>query len=267
MLILRSLAFNFAFYANTIVQMILWTPYYFLAPRPKAWFIPKFWARSNIWLLGAIAGTKSRYEGLENLPDGPFILAPKHQSTWDTLALFPFLKDPVYILKRELMWIPLFGWYVGKMKMIPIDRGARSVALKKAMAISRERMADGRQLIIYPEGTRRPSGAEPVYKWGIVEIYSQLGVPVVPVVHHAGLFWPRRRFHKYPGTLVARFLPPIEPGLGKQEFLDRLIAETEAASDKLLIETATGPDAPPLPETARKRLVELGVDVSGMKSV
>ncbi len=263
MLILRSLAYKIAFYANTVLQMIFWTPYYFLAPRLKAWFIPKFWARSNLWLLKVIVGTESRFEGLENLPDGPFILAPKHQSTWDTLSLFPFLKDPVYILKRELMWIPLFGWYVGKMQMIPIDRGARSRALKKAMAIGRERMAAGRQLIIYPEGTRRPAGAEPVYKWGIVELYAALNVPVVPVVHHAGLFWPRRKFHKYPGTIVARFLPPIEPGLEKQAFLDRLVAEMETASDALLVEIATGPNPPPLTDLVRKRLAELGVDVAG----
>jgi hypothetical protein len=139
-LILRSLAYNAAFYLNTLVQMIFWTPYYFLAPRHRAWFIPKFWSQSNLWLLKVIAGTESRIEGLENLPDGPFILAPKHQSLWDTIAFFPYLKDPVYILKRELMWIPLFGWYVGKMRMIPIDRGSRSAALRKAMQIGRQRM-------------------------------------------------------------------------------------------------------------------------------
>src|SRR5690606_36117739 len=130
--------------------------------------------------------------------------------------------------KRELMWIPLFGWYVGKMKMIPIDRGSRSRALKQALVVAKERMAEGRQLIIYPEGTRRSPGAEPAYKWGIVEIYTALGVPVVPVAHVAGLYWPRRKFLRYPGTLRARFLPPIEPGLDKEAFMARLVAETEA---------------------------------------
>jgi 1-acyl-sn-glycerol-3-phosphate acyltransferase len=213
MLALRSLAFNAAFYLSLIVQMLVWTPFYFLAPRHLAWFVPRFWARSSLKLQHWLAGTESRIEGVENLPQGPFILAPKHQSFWDTIAFFPYLSDPVYILKRELMWIPFFGWYVGKMRMIPINRGSRSKALKQALEVARVRMAENRQLIIYPEGTRRAPGAEPAYKWGIAEIYATLGVPVVPVAHVAGLYWPRRKFMRYPGVIHARFLPAIEPGL------------------------------------------------------
>lgn len=261
MLVLRSLAFNAAFYASLIVQMIVFTPFYFLAPRKQAWFVPRFWSRTSLKLQEWIAGTKSRIEGEENLPEGSFILAPKHQSFWDTIAFFPYLRDPVYILKRELMWIPLFGWYVGKMKMIPINRGSRSRALKQALAVARKRMAENRQLIIYPEGTRRPPGAEPAYKWGIVEIYTQLGVPVVPVAHVAGLYWPRRKFLRYPGVLHARFLPAIEPGLDKETFMERLISETEAGCDELLIEAARSENPPHFPPTAVKRLQELGVDV------
>lgn len=260
MLVIRSLAFNTAFYLSLIVQMIVWTPFYFLAPRHLAWFVPRFWARSSLKLQEWIAGTKSVIEGVENLPDGPFILAPKHQSFWDTISFFPYLKDPVYILKRELMWIPFFGWYVGKMRMIPIHRGSRSRALKQALRIAKERMADNRQLIIYPEGTRRAPGDEPNYKWGIAEIYSSLGVPVVPVAHVAGLYWPRRKFLRYPGTIHARFLPPIPAGLDKDEFHARLIAETEAACDQLLVEAAQSPNPPPMPATAVKRLRELGVE-------
>lgn len=257
MLQLRSIAFNVAFYANLIVQMILWMPFYFLTPRHIAWFVPKFWARSSLFLQKWIAGTKSVIEGQENLPEGPYILAPKHQSLWDTIAFLPYIKDPVYILKRELVWLPLFGWYVAKMRMIPIHRGSRSRALRKAVKIARERMADNRQLIIYPEGTRRPPGAEPDYRWGIVELYSQLKVPVVPVAHQAGLFWPRRKVLRHPGTLKARFLAPIPPGLPKEEMYQRLIRETEAAADALLVETAAMPDCPPLPPTAVARLKQL----------
>jgi 1-acyl-sn-glycerol-3-phosphate acyltransferase len=119
-------------------------------------------------------------------------------------------------------------------------------------------MAFDRQLIIYPEGTRRPPGDVPNYKYGIVELYAQLGVPVVPVAHVAGLYWPRRQFRRHPGTIKARFLPPIPPGLSREDFMARLIAETEAACDQLLIDAARGPDAPPLPPTAVKRLRELG---------
>ena len=213
MLVIRSLAFNATFYLNLIVQMIVFTPFFFLAPRRKAWWVPRFWSRTSLRLQEWLAGTKSEISGLENLPDGPFILAPKHQSFWDTIAFFPYLSDPVYILKRELMWIPFFGWYLKKVKMIPINRGSRSKALKQALVEARKRMDDGRQLIIYPEGTRRPPGAEPAYKWGIAEIYAALNVPVVPVAHVAGLYWPRRKFLHYPGTLKAKFLPPIEPGM------------------------------------------------------
>ena len=260
MLAIRSLLFNMTFYINTLVQMIVFTPIYFLSPRKKAWWIAKNWGLSNLWLLKVIAGTRSRVEGHENLPEGSFILAPKHQSLWDTLAFYPHLDDPVYILKRELTWIPLFGWYLMKMRMIAIDRASRSKALKQAMAIGRERMAEGRQLIIYPEGTRRPPGAEPAYKWGIAELYAGLNVPVVPVAHVAGLYWPRRRFMRYPGTIRARFLPPIEAGLDKETFMQRLIAETEAATDALLIEAARSDNPPPFPPTAAARLRELGVE-------
>lgn len=263
MLVLRSLVFNTAFYLNLILQMILWTPIYFLLPRKKAWFVPKVWAASSLWLYKVLAGTRAEITGLENLPDGSCIIAPKHQSFWDVIAFLPSIPDAFYILKRELMWIPLFGWYVAKMRMVPIDRGSRSKALRKAVKTSLERMKDNRQLIIYPEGTRRPPGAEPAYKYGIVELYSQLNVPVVPVAHVAGLYWPRRKFLRYPGIIRARFLPAIEPGLSKEVFQERLIRETEAACDQFLIEAATGPNPPPLPETARRRLAELGVKTHG----
>jgi 1-acyl-sn-glycerol-3-phosphate acyltransferase len=258
MLAIRSLLFNAVFYLNLIVQMILWSPLFFLMPRKKAWFVPKFWARSSLWLQEKLAGTKSEITGLENLPEGSFILAPKHQSFWDTIAFFPYLRDPLYILKRELTWIPFFGWYLLKMRLIPVNRGNRSKALKQVVVDTRREMERDRQLIIYPEGTRRAPGDEPLYKYGIVELYSQLGMPVVPVAHVAGLFWPRRKFMRYPGTIKAKFLPPIPAGLDREAFMRRLIAETEAGCDALLIEAARSPRHPPLPPTAVKRLAELG---------
>lgn len=260
MLYLRSLAFNLAFYASMVVQMFFWAPFYFLAPRHSAWFVPKFWSRTSLWLYRVLAGTRSDISGLENLPEGSFILAPKHQSFWDAIAFFPFLDDPLYILKRELTWIPFFGWYILKMRMIPVDRGNRAKALRSVVAATKAELArNPRQLIIYPEGTRRAPGDVPAYKYGIVELYSQLHLPVVPVAHVAGLYWPRRKFLRYPGTIRARFLPPIPPGLGKQEFMARLIAETEAGCDELLVDAAGQPNPPPLPPTAIRRLEELGV--------
>jgi 1-acyl-sn-glycerol-3-phosphate acyltransferase len=259
MLQLRSLAFNVLFYASLIVQMLFWSPLYFLSPRAKAWFVPKFWVRTSLWLLDRIAGTKSEVTGQENLPQGSYIIAPKHQSFWDAIALLPSIPDGLYILKRELTWIPFFGWYILKMRMIPVDRGSRSKALKAVVAATKAEMArNSRQLIIYPEGTRRAPGDVPAYKWGIVELYAELGLPVVPVAHVAGLYWPRRKFLRYPGTVRARFLPPIEPGLPKEEFMRRLVAETEAACDQALIDAARSENPPPLPPTAARRLKELG---------
>ncbi len=260
MLYLRSTVFNAVFYLNLLVQMIIWTPFYFLAPRHLAWFVPKFWSASCLWLHRVLAGTRSDITGHENLPEGSFILAPKHQSFWDAIAFFPHLKDPLYILKRELTWIPMFGWYVIKMRMIPVDRGSRSKALRDVVAKTKAEMArNPRQLIIYPEGTRRAPGDVPGYKYGIVELYDQLKLPVVPVAHVAGLWWPRRKFLRYPGTIRARFLPAIPAGLGREEFMARLIAETEAGCDALLLEAARQPDPPPMPPTAARRLAELGV--------
>ena len=264
MLQFRSLLFNLAFYLNLIVQMIVFTPYYFLVSRARAWFVPKFWSRSSMWLQATLVGSRFDIGGVENLPEGSFILAPKHQSFWDTIAFFPYLRDPLYILKRELTWIPFFGWYIMKMRMIPVDRGSRSKALRMVVAATRKEMArNPRQLIIYPEGTRRAPGAEPSYKWGIVELYNELGVPVVPVAHQAGLFWPRRRFLRYPGTIKAQFLPPIPPGLPKEEFMARLISETETACDAILVEAANQPNPPAMPASAVKRLGELGVPWKG----
>lgn len=258
MLQLRSLAYNIAFYSSLILQMIFWTPFYFLAPRFKAWFVPKFWANTSLDLQDCMTGSRRQIEGLENLPKGSFILAPKHQSFWDVLAFFPYLDDPLFILKRELTWIPVFGWYVMKMRMIPVHRGSRSKALKQvAAATLAEMKRNPRQLIIYPEGTRRPPGADPHYKWGIVELYTLLNLPVVPVAHQAGLFWPRRKFLRYPGTIRARFLEPIPPGLGKDEFMRRLQSDTEKACDDILVETSEDADCPPLPDTARARLQAL----------
>lgn len=260
MIFLRSLLFNLAFYLMTVVEMIVFAPYYFLVERKRAWFVPKFWARSGLWLLKVIAGTGCEITGQENLPAGSYILAPKHQSFWDTFAFVPHVEDPIYILKRELTWIPLFGWFLARMDMIPIDRGNRLKALRTALAAASDRVRDGRQLVIYPEGTRRSPGDVPDYKQGIAEIYARLGVPVVPVAHVAGLYWPRRRFLRFPGVIKARFLPPIPPGLERGEFMRRLVAETEGACDALLVEAARAPAPPPLPESALRRLKELGVE-------
>lgn len=257
MIVFRSILFNAAFYINLIGRMILLSPVFFLSSHMKAWRVPKNWALSNHWLMEKIVGTSFEIEGLENIPDGGYIFAPKHQSFWDVYALLPWLDDPVYILKRELQWIPLFGQYITKMKMIPVNRGAKGRVMAEVMQRAKQEMRNGRQLIIYPEGTRRPPGAEPDYKYGIARIYRDMDVPVVPVVMHPGLFWPRRKFLRFPGHFKVRILPPIEAGLDPDLFMKRLVDEMETASDALLVETIRANPQVPLRDDARRRFAEL----------
>lgn len=254
---LRSGLFQLVFYASFVIQMIVFTPIYFFLPRKIAYQIPKNWARSNLWLADKIAGISYEIEGVENLPKGGYIIAAKHQSFWDTFAMIPTLNDPVYILKRELLWIPLFGWYAAKQKMIPINRAAKSRAIPEMVARAKEELANGRELIIYPEGTRKAPGDIPDYKYGIARLYNDLKVPVVPVVQHAGLFWPRHGFRRNPGHIKIRILKPIEPGMGAEPFFRHLVEVMERESDRLLVETVRDNPQLPLSDITRKRLAEL----------
>ncbi|MCO6188166.1 1-acyl-sn-glycerol-3-phosphate acyltransferase [Rhizobium sp. L1K21] len=257
MILIRSIAFTIAFYLNLIVQMIIFSPIYFIMPRKKAYFVPKFWARSNRWLFDKIGGTTFEIDGLENLTAEPAIISPKHQSTWDTIAFVPYIEDPIYILKRELLWIPLFGWYAAKQRMIPVDRAARGKSMVAVMERAKEEMASGRQLIIYPEGTRRPPGAEPVYKFGIARLYRDLQLPVIPIIHHGGLFWPRRKLINQPGHFRVKILPAIPPGMDHEVFFEHLVELMERESDALLVETIEANPHLKLPPTAAARYKQL----------
>jgi 1-acyl-sn-glycerol-3-phosphate acyltransferase len=140
-----------------------------------------------------------------------------------------------------------------------VHRGSKTVALKSITDGAKIAIAENRQIMIYPEGTRRAPGDEPSYKYGVAHLYVELGLPVVPIAHVAGLYWPRRKFLRYPGTIKCRVLPPILPGLSKEAFLKELQRVTEAACDEFLIDAATGPNPPPMPSSARRRLSKLGI--------
>jgi len=257
MILLRSIVLNLTFYLNVILQMVLLSPYYFLAPRKKAWIVPKNWARSNNWLMAKIVGTTFEIEGAENLPEGAFIFAPKHQSFWDAFALLPVVKDPLIIVKRELMWIPMFGQYLQKLRMIPVNRTAKGKAMAGLIDRTLAEMATGRQLIIYPEGTRRPAGSDADYRFGIARLYRDLKVPVVPCVMHMGIFWPRRTFLRFPGHFKVRILPAIPPGLDADKFFARLVDEMETASDELLLKTIRENPQVPLSDIAAEKYAKL----------
>ncbi len=245
MLALRSFLFNAAFYLNLVAWMLVCIPS-FLIPRKAFMRVAQAWSASSLWLLKVIAGTRVEFRGLERIPPGGLLIAAKHQSVWETFALVTVLDDPAFVLKRELMWIPFFGWYQAKASMVPIDRRAGASALALMNRRAREEAERGRQIIIFPEGTRRAPGAEPAYKFGVAHLYGSLGVPCVPVALNSGLYWPRRSFRRRPGTIVVEFLEPIPPGLPRDVFYARLKRELEAASDRLVDEgrRSLGEDAP-----------------------
>jgi 1-acyl-sn-glycerol-3-phosphate acyltransferase len=235
-LILRSITFNALFYLNTIIYLIAALPTFFMPYRAIVG-VAKSWGRTNLVLLRVVAGIDCEIRGREKIPRGvPLIVASKHQSAWETFALLPLLDNPVFILKRELQWIPIFGWLTIKGRMVPVRRGGGSQSLTDMIERARIELADNRQLIIFPEGTRRPAGAEPRYKIGVAHLYAAEGVPCVPIALNSGLFWPRRSLRRFPGTVVAEILDPIPPGLGKDEFFERLQNEIEGATARLIAE-------------------------------
>jgi 1-acyl-sn-glycerol-3-phosphate acyltransferase len=234
-ILLRSLVFNVLFYLNTLLYLIIALPTFFMPYRAIV-EVAKSWGRVNLVLLRVVAGIKCEIRGLEKLPPGPLIIASKHQSAWETFALLPLLDNPLFILKRELQWIPVFGWLTIKGRMVPVDRGGGSQALSSMIERARAELADNRQLIIFPEGTRRPAGAEPRYKVGVAHLYMAEGVPCVPIALNSGLFWPRRSLRRFPGTVVVEILDPIAPGLDKDTFFARLQSDIESATARLIAE-------------------------------
>jgi len=236
---LRSLLFTVSFYLNISVLMILSLPTLAMSHRIQLPFI-RSWAFSSLWLLRMICGTRIEWRGLQNIPAGACIVACKHQSFLETFAVYKILDDPSYVLKRSLMLIPVFRWHMAKAKVIPIDRGAGMSALSRMTARAREVLAQARQVVIYPEGTRRPPGAEPSYKGGVAYLYDKCGVACVPLALNSGLYWPRRSFMRYPGTVVIEALEPIPPGLERRAFLALLQARLEEASARLLEEAERG---------------------------
>lgn len=237
--LVRSLAFNALFYLNTVIWLLVGLPTFFLPYRAVLW-VAKTWGRVNLVLLRVVGGVNCEVRGRQKIPPGALIVASKHQSAWETFALLPLFDNPLFIVKRELMWIPLFGWLMQKGRMVPVDRGAGSQALTDMAERARIELAHGRQLIIFPEGTRRPAGAEPRYKYGVAHLYAAEGVPCLPVALNSGLFWPRRTIRLRPGTVVVEILDPIAPGLDKDAFFKRLQDDIETATARLLAE---GPPA------------------------
>lgn len=247
MLLLRSILFNVVFYLANAAQMIFWIPAFFIIAREDAWKIVRMWAYSLLWLQYAICGSRYDFRGLSNIPRGSALVAAKHQSAWETYTLCLFLEDASFILKRELGHVPVFGWYMRRMKVVPVDRGKGGKALASMTVEARKQLDElDRQIIIYPEGTRMRAGAPPRYKYGVTHLYEKLGIPVLPVAVNSGLYWGRRSLIVHPGTIIMEFLGPVAPGLPKEEFANRLETDIEEASNRLIAEAARSDQAPPL---------------------
>ena len=230
---LRSLVFNVLFYAVLVVLAIVALPTFFM-PVQALLTVARWWAKSSVFLMRVICNIKVEFRGVEKIPKGPLIVASKHQSMWETISLPMFFEAPFFALKRELLFIPLFGLYLIKADMIAIDRRAGGRALIAMARRAREEVLRGRQFVIFPEGTRTAPGAPPQYKAGIGLIYTDCGVPCLPVALNSGLFWPRRTFMRYPGTLIVEFLDPLPSGLPRDEFLNRMRSAIEEATSRLV---------------------------------
>ena len=232
MIFIRSLLFNVAFYLWTSVMFLLSLPA-LLLPVGVVWGLGRVWVCGTVLLLRIFVGLSHEVRGLAHRLPGAALYAVKHQSAWDTLIFALLLDRPAIVLKQELLNLPLFGWYMRKCRMIPVDRKGRGAALKRMAADARDRASAGRPILIFPEGTRVAPGHRRAYQPGAAALYGALGLPVVPVALNSGLFWGRKSFHKRPGRIVVEFLPSIAPGLDRRIFMAELEAAIETASDRL----------------------------------
>jgi 1-acyl-sn-glycerol-3-phosphate acyltransferase len=247
MLLIRSLAFLAVFYVNTAVFLLL-GGWLLLAPRRWAMEGLRLHGLASMWWMKVICGTRFELRGAEKLPRGACLVAAKHQSAWDTFGLIPVFRDPAMVMKAELGLIPLYGWFSHKFEHIFVRRDKGPSALRALVRDARERAARGREVVIFPEGTRRPPGAMPDYKPGFVALYEGLDLPCVPLALNSGLFWPRRSLLRYPGTIVVEILEPVPAGLPRAEARALIQERIETACTRLIAEARAAPNPPPLPD-------------------
>jgi 1-acyl-sn-glycerol-3-phosphate acyltransferase len=232
-LLVRSLLFTFLFYVWSVFWVLLILP---LLLTPRIWIVRSWrpWSRGVMLLLRVVCDIRVEFRGQQYLPARRALIAPKHQCMFDVFAQFSVLPDSCFVTKKELMWIPLFGWYAQKARMISVDRAGQSAALRKMVADAKNRFADERQLVIFPEGHRGEPGVAGDYKPGIAALYRELDVAVHPIATNAGVHWPAHGVLRRPGTIVYEYLEPIPAGLKRAEFMRILEERIETASLALL---------------------------------
>jgi 1-acyl-sn-glycerol-3-phosphate acyltransferase len=255
LLVARSLLFVVVFYVNTAV-FLLFGSWLLLAPRSWAMEGLRLHGLASIWWLKIICGTRLEVRGREKLPQGACLVASKHQSAWDTFGLIPIFRDPAMVMKAELGWVPLYGWFSHKFQHIFVKREKGPSALKRMIRDAKDRAAAGREIVIFPEGTRRPPRAPPQYRPGYLALYEELGLACVPLALNSGLFWPRRSLMRYPGTIVVEILDPVPPGLPRADARALIEGRIEAACERLIAEAERAPDPPPLPPAGLQASLE-----------
>jgi len=228
-----KVVFIILFWFWSIVINILFIPSLIL-PRKVVVFGQKLWALGIIYILKKILNLSYVIEGIELLPPKPYIIAIKHQSMWDTIILHLIDKDPAIVMKKELLNIPVYGWYCKKSKMIPIDRRAGMKSLKFMLKEGKKAIQDKRNIIIFPQGTRVLPKEKAPYLPGTYLLYNKLGLTVVPCALNSGLFWPSKNWPNSPGIIKLRFLDPIQPGLKKEDFGKKLEESIEIESNLLI---------------------------------
>lgn len=235
MLFIRSLIFNIYFPIWTALVSVLLSPLLFTNARISA-IAGRIWAEGVVIGLHLICGLKFEIRGKENLPPEPFILASKHQSAWDTAIFLKLLDAPAYILKKELLSIPFFGQFLKTMQMVPIDRSGGTKALKQMQNDVKDRIANKRSVIIFPEGTRTAPGIRIKHQPGIAFLYKDVDAPIIPVALNSGYFWGKGTFPKKPGTIIIEYMPAVDKGLDRKKFTKALEDAIEDKSAELLAE-------------------------------
>ncbi|MDD3029095.1 MAG: lysophospholipid acyltransferase family protein [Alphaproteobacteria bacterium] len=234
-LFLQSLWFNVTFYgANLVISVVLLPA--LLLPRKTLVKSIRLWLSAVAWVEGHLGGIRYEVRGRDRIPQGPILIASKHQSEWETFKTHVLFDDPAVVLKKELLNIPLIGLYMRCSGAIPIDRGGRMKALTSMVARAKAAVSEGRPVLIFPEGTRVAVGKTRPYKSGVAALYSALNVPLVPMALNSGLLWSKNSFFKKRGTVTIEFLPAIEPGLPRDDMMIRLKTALDGATERLIAE-------------------------------
>ena len=232
---LRSLLFVFWLYGTMTLYGLGLLPLLAIS-EGAAMAAIRWWARAVLFGARWIVGIRVEFRGLEHRPQGAALVAGKHMSMLDTIAPFVILERPADVLKQSLMYLPAFGWYAWRTKMVAIRREDAAKALKGMVSACRERLKEGRQIVIFPEGTRSDPGDDPDYKPGVAALYRDLDVPCHLLATNSGQFWPGHGIDRKPGTVVFEFLPPIPAGLKRGELMAEMKARLETASTALITE-------------------------------